>query len=656
VDNDTITETIGKALDVICPHRTVRMARNDDIVDLQLEKSKKKRKRMLKEYNLTKDKALLDRINKLNKTIKSKIVQARKSQIMLKLNGKNPKSFWNAVATLEGKNEREKIALEINGTLTRDDAQIAEEFAEFFANKVKNLSNDYGKLDYKIGHYDLEITKEEVISAAKNMKSKLCTGEDGLPMKFIRDLVNKKPEIFANLFKTCCQRGIPRRWKMAIVVPLHKNGSKTQTSQYRPVSNLDSIGKVFERVILAKLDSLGELDGVFQHGFKANRSTVSAMLELQEFVATNLDDGNVVGTYSIDLSAAFDVLRPDVFYTQLKEEIPENLMAILLDFMSNRTFKVQVNNDTSLPKNLKVGCVQGSILGPRLFTLYMRNLKSLTENTHLVSFADDTYVSIAAKTIEEVKEKIISKMTKHDELLKSIGMVTNVSKTELIYFARKPLEEGTPIVVNGEQVIPKKAMKVLGVYFQNNLQWESHMEKLKNKARLVLSKMKYLSRYVDMNCMKRIITSHYFGMLYYGAAVWLNEMTTSKMWTLLNSLHYKGLRTALRDFNKAIKRPKLDEIFNRATPHRWMRYVNAKMAIQMMLIPTRAPPLAEKLKQNVGTNDRTGKLSTRDTSKLKIGKHAMQNRLTCLREVRFDWKQGISKEKLRIELKKTFFV
>jgi len=152
--------------------------------------------------------------------------------------------------------------------------------------------------------------------------------------------------------------------------------------------------------------------------------------------------------------------------------------------------------------------------------------------------------------------------------------------------------------------------------------------------------MKYLSRYVDRNSMKRIITSHYFGMLYYGAAVWLNEMTTSRMWTLLNSLHYKG--------------PQLDAIFNRATPHRWMRYINAKVAIQMMLIPTRAPPLAEKLKQNMGTNDRTGKLTTIDTSRLKIGKHAMQNRLTCLRDVRFAWKQGISK-KLRIELKKAFF-
>jgi len=86
-----------------------------------------------------------------------------------------------------------------------------------------------------------------------------------------------------------------------------------------------------------------------------------------------------------------------------------------------------------------------------------------------------------------------------------------------------------------------------------------------------------------------------------------------------------------------------------------MRYVNAKIAIQMMLITTRAPPLAEKIKRNVGTNDRTGKLTTIDSSKRKIGRHAMQNRLSCIREVKFPWRQGISWDQLRIELKKTFF-
>jgi len=330
-------------------------------------------------------------------------------------------------------------------------------------------------------------------------------------------------------------------------------------------------------------------------------------------------------------------------------------MKILLDFMSHRSFKVQVNNELSSNKQLKVGCVQGSILGPRLFTLYMKDLQKLTDDAHLVSFADDTYVSIAAKTLEEVKEKLQIKMTAHDAFLKNIGMVTNVAKTELIFFSRKPIEDMSPIIVNGEDVTPKKDMKVLGIQFQTNLQWDKHLEKIKTKARMVLGKLRFISRYLEREQMKKIVTSHYYGMLYYAALVWLSEVTTSRAWKLLTSLHYKGLRVACRDFKQKIKKNVLDQMFNRATPQKWMKYINAKTAIQMMLIPKDEPPMAAKLKENVGLNNRTGKTITLDTSRLKIGKHALQNRLSCLREVSFTWQNGITKDKLRIELKKTFF-
>jgi len=463
-------------------------------------------------------------------------------------------------------------------------------------------------------------------------------------------------DYFRDFFNSCCSKGIPERWKMAVVIPLHKNGDKKKVTQYRPVSNLDAIGKIFERIILKKIDELGEIDGGFQHGFKAHRSTTTAMIEVQDFVATNLDAGNIVGTYSIDLSAAFDVLRPDIFYNQqLKEKIPKNIMAILMDFMSNRKFIVQVNSSQSSIQKLKVGCVQGSILGPRIFTLYMNELSNLTSNAHLVSFADDTYVSVVGKNLNEVKTKIINKMTEHDDFLKQIGMVTNVSKTELIYFARKPLEDYSPIKVKGEIVTPKKNIKVLGVQFQSDLKWDTHIEKVKNKARIVLGKMKFLSKYMDIKSMKKIITSHYFGMLYYASPVWLNEVTSARIWRILNTLHYKGLRTACRDFRKSKSRDELDKLFNRATPNKWMHYSNSKLALQLFALSQNGPPICDKIKQNIGFNDRTKRIITLDTSKLQIGRQSFHNRLTSLREIRFTWNCNMSKDQLRINLKKTFF-
>jgi len=158
----------------------------------------------------------------------------------------------------------------------------------------------------------MDITSDEVTKAAKKLKPKLCHGEDNIPMKVIKDLAIQLPGLFALLFNSCCEMGIPEDWKVAIVKPLHKSGPKDLVTNYRPISNLNSVSKLFEKVILGRLDGLGELDGKFQHGFKKNRSTTTAMIELQDYISTELDKGKIVGTYSIDLSAAFDLLRPDM--------------------------------------------------------------------------------------------------------------------------------------------------------------------------------------------------------------------------------------------------------------------------------------------------------------------------------------------------------
>jgi len=417
---------------------------------------------------------------------------------------------------------------------------------------------------------------------------------------------------------------------------------------------LDSLSKIYEKIILQRLNELGDLDGAYQHGFKENRSTVTAMLELQDFVATSLDSGKIVGTYSLDLSAAFDLLRPDVFLDQMRNLIPLNLMQTLMDFLSNRQFKVQLGETRSKSRQLKVGCVQSSILGPRLFTLYMRRLPEIFDDAHLISFADDTYVSVADCDINSIKRRLEHIMTKHDTYLNTIGMVTNVSKTELILFSRKPLMDNPSIVVKGMEIKPKPNMKVLGLMFDSNLKWETQMDKIKNKARYILLKMRFLRKYLNAADMKKVVTSHFFGSIYYGAPIWLNENTPSSTWKLLNLLHYKALRIVCADFRRLKSRNELDLTVRRARPHEWMKFINTKTAIQLVLLGNNGPPLSVKLSQNLYRNDRTGLISFMDTSRLKVGRNSLPNRLQCVKEFKYDWLGGISKDILRTKLKSIF--
>jgi len=534
-DSNLLTNTIIDTLDELHPLRTIRTSRPSDIIDQELEKNKKRRKRLLKKYHKEPSHVLLGKIEQLNKNIKKQIHQAKQRQLRLRLEGQNPRSFWNAVAELEGKRSDDMLSLTVGGMQIEDPAKLVEEFGDFFLSKVQNLSGNSTNQDYKIGHSRVNITSEEVIKAAKKLKPKLCHGEDNIPMKVIKDLAIYLPDVFATLFNSCCELGIPADWMVAIVKPLHKSGPKDQVSNYRPISNLNSVSKLFEKTILGRLDDLGELDGKFQHGFKKNRSTTTAMIELQDFISTELDKGKIVGTYSIDLSAAFDLLRPNMFHQMMQNKIPCNLLQVLMDFLSDRSFKVSIDGSKSITKNLSVGCVQGSILGPRLFTLYLGELeRCLPMNTHIVSYADDTYISTSNKDLEELKTTLSDTMERHDQYLKSIGMVTNVNKTELIYFAKNDINDITPIKVGNDYVTPKKTIKVLGVHFDSDLKWNSHASKLKGKAAMTMRKLRFLGRYIDIPGMKKIVTTHLFGMLYYASPVWFNELTSFKILNTLN--------------------------------------------------------------------------------------------------------------------------
>jgi len=202
-----------------------------------------------------------------------------------------------------------------------------------------------------------------------------------------------------------------------------------------------------------------------------------------------------------------------------------------MDFLSERSFQVKMGKSLSAIKKLKVGCIQGSILGPKLFTIYMRNLPDIlgiSSKTHLVAYADDAYVSIAGNDVDEVKTTLERTMAQHDDYLLSIRKKTNVSQTELIYFSRHELPNSPPppLLVKENNIYPSQTMKVLGVKFQNNLKWDTHVNSLVSKSKVIFAKLRYLSKILNQEGMKKVVTSHFYGMLYYSSQVWLNELTT----------------------------------------------------------------------------------------------------------------------------------
>ena len=132
-----------------------------------------------------------------------------------------------------------------------------------------------------------------------------------------------------------------------------QKGAKHHVENYRPVANLCSTSKIFERLILKRiqvieLDNNADLTGKQQHGFKKGKSTTSLALQLQSLIARALDDDNFVLMASLDLSAAFDVVDIGLLMQRLRIiGLPEDILSLIEIWLRNRVYYVEINGHVS---------------------------------------------------------------------------------------------------------------------------------------------------------------------------------------------------------------------------------------------------------------------------------------------------------------------
>jgi hypothetical protein len=330
--------------------------------------------------------------------------------------------------------------------------------------------------------------------------------------------------------------------------------------------------------------------------------------------------------YSVDLSAAFDVFRPDIFIKQFRSKLSHGLAFAISDFLYGRKIACDVAGSKSEVLDMPVGCVQGSTLGPRLFALYMGQLAEEIGHEQIVGFADDTYIIINGKSIKELQQKTDTISTNHVKYLESLGMVVNKEKTEAIIFRKNPT--CVELRFAGTTIQTTNKMKALGVTLSHNLSWEAHVTNACNKANAKLSLLRKIRCNLTMDQFLQVASSQIFGMLYYAAPLWLNQMLGHKLWRKLESLHYRILRVACNDFKRTKKNQVIDSLCKRATPRMWSTYAISSIAMKIIRDeePTR---LHEAIIDNMVIERRKPRQGHFfDCSKLRIGKYSISNRLT----------------------------
>jgi len=584
-------------------------------------------------YKRTKDVNLISKMKNLDTQYKSKFREMEREKFRKQIRPNDPKTFWNAVNSTLGKSGHSQIPdiTHNNATITKN-SDKAEAFANFFREKVENIESNYVEErmndEVQIANQNF-ITRESLDKVIKSLKPKKSFGFDRTPLIVLKDGYDVIGTSLLNLMEKIYKSNeIPDQWKVARIVPIHKKGNKAMLENYRPISNLCSMAKIFERLILEHIQTLQvnyekDFTGTEQHGFKKGSSTTTAMLQIQAKIAESQEAGNITSLISLDLSSAFDVVNHELLIKRLKKVgLPNDLIKLIREWLNKREACVEIEGESSYFYKITKGTIQGSVLGPVLFAIFIKDLMRIEPVT---IYADDNYLVSGAKTLEELKHKTEQEANKLVKWFTNSGLKVNVTKTELVIFSKNT--NLLSIKLDGCEVKSKTTMKVLGVIFDSKQDWSAHINDVINKVSKTQFGLRCLKKYLSINELLNLVTSLGMSRLYYGAPVWLSrglhEINQRKLMRASAGL-IRSCLTA-QDWT-GVSFVDIHELSGKATPMMMSDYYQA-IALKNIYESGNPELVWLKLQVNCRINRRSGSIIFGNGSINLHGKHNLANRL-----------------------------
>ena len=244
---------------------------------------------------------------------------------------------------------------------------------------------------------DIDFTEKDIIDAIDELRNNSASGPEGLAAILLKKCKESLSQPLYSLWRDCLDRGItPSKLKEAHIIPVHKGGSQSVPSNYRPIALTSHLIKIFEKVVRNNLVHFLEKNNLFnknQHGFRHHRSCLSQLLDYHDKIISLMEAGLNVDSVYLDFSKAFDKVDHQIVLAKLSHiGIRGKLLLWIESFLTSRTQYVIVNGVLSNQCPVVSGVPQGSVLGPLLFLVLLSDIDSNIISSFLASFADDTRI------------------------------------------------------------------------------------------------------------------------------------------------------------------------------------------------------------------------------------------------------------------------
>jgi hypothetical protein len=372
-------------------------------------------------------------------------------------------------------------------------------------------------------------------------------------MKMIKFISNEISRPLSHIFNLSLSQGVfPEKLKKCRVIPIYKSGDQLDVDNYRPISLLSSISKILEKIVAEKLIyHLLSNDLLYNHqyGFLPKKSTEHNLLHVVNYITNALNDGMFCVGVFLDLRKAFDVCSHEILLKKLKKMgIQGNAHKWFKSYLTNRSQCVDIAGIFSDQINLDISVIQGSTLGPILFLCYINDFWTAT-SLFSVLFADDTTCLARGYNLSELTAYVNDELRKIANWFRSNKMALNTSKTKFMIFrtrGKNISEQDCQLVYNsteiGKETDPllvtplervhnngaEKSFKLLGVYFDEYLSFDVHVDQLCKKVSKTLFSLNRIKNFVNSEALKKL----YYALVHSSISYCINVYGSANKTTL----------------------------------------------------------------------------------------------------------------------------
>ena len=456
-------------------------------------------------------------------------------------NSQNIKKTWEGIKTIISISKIKSMvpdSLNINNKINNDPTDIANCFNEYFTTigsklqskiiSTNKLFSQYLKNTNPNSFFINPTTANEISNLISSLNENKANGPFSIPSKIFKLIKNNVSEPLCEIINLSFSTGIyPDNLKIAKILPVYKNkGSNLECNNYRPISLLSNINKIFEKLMHSRLFNFLNLHNCIynlQFGFREKHSTDHALFSITEKIRETLDDNNFVCGTFIDLQKAFDTVDHSILLKKLENYGVRGLSNQWFEsYLNNRKQYVSINGFDSMVQDISIGVPQGSVLGPLLFLIYINDLSNAIKYSTVHHFADDTNLLTSSNKLKSIRKQLNLDLRFLCNWLTANKISLNASKTVVILFKHpnKTTNYDLKLKINGQKIILSESVKYLGIDLDKHLNWQQHTANLKIKLSRSIGMLSKIRHYVSSNILTNIYYAIFSSHLTYGCQIW----------------------------------------------------------------------------------------------------------------------------------------